>query len=93
MSAVISLPLPTEFKARLVTWLVLLLVVLVSAILLWMGTLLSFAIANLLFARVFGYGFDDTGQALFIGLTGTACAMAGLFAYLCLLKGTLRHGS
>ena len=91
MSAVISLPLPTEVKARLVTWVVLLLVVLVSAILLWMGALLSFGVANMLFERVFGYGFDDIGQALFIAISGAACALAGLFAYLCLIRGTLRR--
>jgi hypothetical protein len=92
-AAVAATPLPTELKARLVTWLVLLLVVLVSAILLWMGALLAFGAANLVFERAFGYAFDNVSQELFIATTGTAYGLAAAFTYFCLVRGTLRGGA
>jgi hypothetical protein len=90
MSAVVNTPLPTELKAKLVTWFVLLLVVLLSVILLWASVLVSFGAANLIVGRAFGRGFDESAQELFIAATGAACALAGAFAYFCLVRGTLR---
>lgn len=90
MSAVLTLPVPTELKARLYTWLLLLLVVCVCAALLWMGTLLSFGIMNLLAETVLGYGADGTWQGLFMATSAAAYAVLGALAYACLVKGTLR---
>lgn len=92
MSAVIPSPVPTELRARLYTWLLLLLVVFVSAALLWMAALLSFAVLNLMAEGVLGYGADETWHTLFMTVSAVACGILGAFVYACLVRGTLREG-
>lgn len=91
MSAVIPSPLPTELKARLYTWLLLLLVVSVSAALLWMLTLLSFAVLNAMAEAALGYGADETWRGLFISVSAVTFLMLGAFVYAGLVRGTLRE--
>ena len=92
MSAVIPSPVPTELRAKLYTWLLLLLVVFISAALLWMGALLSFAMLNLMAEGVLGYGADETWHMLFMSISAVAFGILGALVYACLVRGTLREG-
>ncbi len=92
VSAVITSPVPTELKARLYTWLLLLFVVLVSATILWLGTLLSFGLLNLFAESALGRGADETWQALFISISAGTYFVLALLTFAGLVRGTLRRG-
>ncbi len=90
MSAVITSPVPTELKARLYTWLLLLFVVVVGVTVLWLGTLLSFGVFNFVAESVLGLGLDETWQSLFISISAGTYFLLGALVYACLVRGTLR---
>ena len=83
--------MPTELKARLYTWVLLLLVVFVCASLMWMLTMLSFGILNRAAESVLGFGADETWSALFLAVSAAAYGLLGAFVYACMLRGTLRE--